>query len=806
MKTTTAIDISMGRLPSAVAVAVLLLFSATVRADITTSNRVVTTPRHVFTVDDTGLPAQLEIRAFTNDIPLAWRTAKDRPATLLRRIGRGPQLAAPVRLEAVIDKVTVAAKADAPAELQNTNRNVEATGTWQAGDLKGRLRVLYTEDGAMTGQVTFNPKGVALERLDLVVELSGPVDTAVAGNPAEAGAGKPLPVNYGSLDSKPGMLWMNGPTPLGDGGMLKGRLTHFFLGNGDRGFTWLAQAADGYALNDKEPSISVERNREGVTLWRIALVNTALRGGERTIGFTLLTHPARLRAPDRRLQQWMPWAEKPALPALEAAVRGTLSNTLVRADAGSVYEAVATRALLEGPAGGDALSASATIADRFPLGLFRYLSASHTALAAQLRPNAAALTAAGASPAPDRVALGRALLHDIGVDVSGLAGRIGAATVMRALDEFGYFNDDGQTEFLPYWRVGGILQFGEVFEGDVGFAVTAENPTARTRVSAFIRPTVVEEENRRQVIRRKTLFVLVNEGTNAVREYLYILDPGYLFAGSNRLQVEHIYSQLDFSDIAADGDWQRGRVERTLPEMVKNGATMARGTGLVKINGRITRMHMSELMDLETGGFVRMGEKEVNFAKKFYGDDGVKNGFLIYGPVYVPPRGMRLLYGAGRVELPNGVAGRVVDGRTGKPLSVPVHIFKGQLKESETPESAKKLSSRLATVQADNDGRFCWPGFVSGTILAEVDGKMYSTQPLMQIRNDGVAGFDSAGKDAEGNNLWPLITLHQQWPNNMSDAAGKWLSVRIEVGPPAAPGRSGQATPAVDGDHSQGEP
>ncbi|MBM4163338.1 MAG: hypothetical protein FJ222_02705 [Lentisphaerae bacterium] len=763
------------------------LLAATARADITLSNRVVVTPRHQFTVDDTGLPAQLEVRALTNDIPLAWRASKERPANLLRRIGRGPQLAAPVRLEAVIDTVTAGAKTDAPAELGKTDTGIEAAGTWQAGALKGRLRIRYAEDGSLTGEIAFDPKGLALERLDLVIEVSGPVDTAISGNPAEAVAGPPLPANYGSLDSKPGMLWRDGASPVGDGSLHTGRLAHFFLGNGDWGLTWLAHAADGSLIGGPAASMSVERKSEGIVIWRIALVNRPAKAGEQTIGFTLLTHPARLREPGQRLLQWQPWLDQTITPALSAADRAAFggSNLLVRAEAGSVYETAATRAVLEGIAGGAASDANATLADRFPLGLFRYLSASHTAVSAQLRPNAAALTSAGASPGSDRMALGRALLHDIGVDISGLARRMEAANVLRALDAFGYFEDDGQTEFLPYWRTEGIFQFGETFEGDAGFAVTAESPTARTKVSAFIRPTEVVVVDKKAVVRRKTLFVLVNEGTNAVRENLYVWNPNYVFGGPNRLQAEQIYSQLDFSGIAPDGDWQRNRVERTLPERVKSRT--GRATGLSISNGQVSRHHMSELMDVESGGIVRLAEGEVQFAKKFYGDMLVKNGFQLFGPVYIPPRGMRLLFGEGIVDLPHGVAGRVVDQKTGKPLSVPVHlVLNGEVNPSDTLDSLKSGKHKIATVQSDAEGYFIYPGFEKGVILAEVDGKLFSPPPQVRIRNDGtvVGREEASAAEAEGGDSRASTSLYQNWSNPNPGSAGKWVDVLIEVGSP----------------------
>jgi hypothetical protein len=766
----------------------LLLTATTARADVTVSNRVVTTFRNVITVDDTGLPAQIEIRARTNDLPLAWRAEKERPATLIKRIGRGPQLAVPMRLEAVIDKAMFVVKADAPAELVKTDKGLEAAGTWQADKLKGRLRIVYAEDGSMTGQVTYDAKGTDLERLDVVMELDGPVDTVMAGNADGWSKEKSLPPGYGTLGSKPGVLWLNGKNPEGDGKLQKGVVSHFFLGNGDRGFTWLA--GEGLVLDKDAPSMSVELSREKITQWKIALVNKFPRSGEKTANFTFLIHPARAQVAARRLTQWQPWPEIAATPALDVAARGALAgtNVLVRAEAASVCEVAATRALLEGVAGGEALDAEATLADRFPLGLFRYLSAPHTALAAQLRPNAAALTSAGASPAPDRMALGRALLHDIGVDLGGLARPMGAADVVRVLEDFGYFESDGQTEFLPYWRTEGIFQFGEDFEAeaDKGFAVTSESPTARTKVSAFIRSTGVENTRFTGTInRRKTLFVLVNEGTKAVREYLIIQNPQYLFGGPNKIQVEHIYSQLDFSYLAPDGDWNRCRVESSDPGLYSRG-TFKRGNTAGNKRGP-----MSELMDLETGGFVRMGDKETKLRGKFAGDAFLKNGWQLYGPIYVPPRGMRLLYGAGSMVMPQGIAGRVFDRKTGKPLSVPVHVFSGTFKESETP-AADKEHGLLVTVQADKDGRFRCPGISGGTVVAEVAGKMVPAQPQREMRINllGEKWESIIGcVDLQGVRYWPSFDLTRSviFGDNGFGAAGKWLDVLIEVDAPPAP-------------------
>jgi hypothetical protein len=637
---TTCKQICAFRGLTAPAFVVATLLATAAHADLTLSNRTVTASMHIYTVDDMGLPAQLEIRAAANDIPLAFRSQKaPLPAALLRRIGRGPQLAGPMRIEAVIDKATVVVKADAPATLQKTDAGVEAASTWQAGALKGRLSLMYADNGVMTGQLIYDSKGVELERLDLVLEISGSVDTAIAGNPADAVSGKPLPMNYGSIDPDPGMLWINGPTPSGDGSLQKGRLSHFFLGNGDRGFTWLTQAGDDTAITDKEPSMSVERKPDGIMIWRIALANKSPRSGERTAAFTLLTHPSRRAAPGRRYEQWQPWNETAAVSPLNAAACGTLtgSNLLVRADAGSVQETAAARALLTGAAGGEAHSIAATLADRFPIGLFRYLSGRHTALGAQVRTDAATLTTSGASPAPDRMALGRALLHDIGVDVSSLANPVEAARVVQALEEFGYFRDDGQTEFLPYWRTASLLRFGEESQAKNGFAVETEDPSARVRVSAFIRPDgILKGEGPK----RKTLFVIVNEGTNDVRGQLYVQQPTYLFGGFNKTYVHDIYARLDFSRIPGDGDWSSGRVMLTVPSWISPNTKVNLKKGM---NPAVV---VPPLMDLESGSYVRLVEHG-DPTKKYGPAYAVKEFFEVYGPVYVPARGMRLLYGSG---------------------------------------------------------------------------------------------------------------------------------------------------------------
>ncbi|MDP6359892.1 MAG: hypothetical protein QF473_32555 [Planctomycetota bacterium] len=660
MKTTETNQPRRNLATAAAAAISLLLVASVVRAEITLKGRVVSTPAHVITIGDSGLPAQIEIRLADREIPLAWRGQKNLSEAQLRRLGRGPQLAQPVRLEAVINGTKVVAKVETPAEIKQTANIVIAAANWKADAVSGSLRLGHSSEGAVTGQIAFDPGDARLSRLDLVLEFSGPVDTAIAGDLVVSKDGKPLPTAYGTLAQEPGLLWSNGDDPEGDGAAHPGMVQHFFLGNGDRGFTWLSHGTKGFVIGGEPPAMSVERTRGGNTIWRIALVNLPAKAGERTVGFTLLTHPARQKASNQRVNQWQPWPDAAPHPALEAGARGKLEGDLVRADSATVHEAAVARALLVVPAGGDSLTIKASLADSFPIGLFRYLSASHTALAAQLRLNAAPLTSVGAKRESNRIALGRALLHDIGLDIKSLSSPIESASALLALEQFGIFIDDGQTEFLPYWRTGGILRYGEPIKTGKPSALefAEENPSARTRVSAFIRPIKRPTEDQ---IRRKTLFIIVNDGDKPVRELLYLQKPKYLFNAPNRLTISTIYRHLDFSRIPADSDWGQKRVLSAEPEGDPLSTSMERSRGTA--SGMAINMPAEQLMDLETGGYVR----QLKIRERKDWDKGTKE-LEVYGPVYVPARGMRLLYGEGAFSVEALQSYQKIKARSGRAL------------------------------------------------------------------------------------------------------------------------------------------
>jgi hypothetical protein len=581
------------------------LYSGQARADLKLEGSVVKTGRHQITIDKTGLPAQIVIEPDPAELPLPLRAPGAVPGQSdLQMIGRGPQLRSPIQLQALIGGQTLTAEPAKPAQPAAAADGVACQADLRAGALRLTLKTQVGPDGSLQGEIKYGGQNVEVEKLDLVLELAGLVDTIVAGPPVGV-EGTVYPPTATEVGSGEGVVWKN---VVEDKALSKpGVLTHCFLGSGDRGFTWLTPNADGFAVDAKLPTMVVERNKEGAVTWRISLVNAPAKvKDERTVSFALLVHPAKTNAPSRRADAWKPWTGAPALPALSWAARKP-GLDLVRADLATVHEAVAARAVLEGPGGGEAVSAAATLADTFPLGLFRYLAAPHTALPVQLRTNARKLSAPGASPACDRIAIGRALLHDIGVDPAGLGQRVSTAGILQALDAFGFFADDGKMEFLPYWRSGDVVRYGEAFQkGDV-FAVTDENPTARVHVSVFLRPTA------KDATKSQALFVVVNEGDKPLREQFYILQPARCFGGQNVISAASIIRKWDFSKVPKDSDWRQ--------EVMIGSAQPDR---------ELPGVH---LRDLEDNGFVQ--------ARSFGG------GMEIYGLLYVPARSFRLVYGAG---------------------------------------------------------------------------------------------------------------------------------------------------------------
>jgi hypothetical protein len=575
-------------------------------AQLTLDGNNLDTPRLRWTLAPSGLPAQLVIKPAPSEIPRPLR-GKEIPDAELQAIGRGPQWRAPLRLVAMIGGQPLVLEPVKPAQAVLADGVVTTETQLQAGALLATLKLRYAEDGSLLADLTFGGQDLMLDQLDLVLDLAAGCDTAIAGSPLAATPEATAAISTDILPGE-GLAWRNLPDQAAGLQVNQpGVLPHFFLGTGDRGFTWLTPGGPGFAIDAKLPSMVVMRDKLAMLTWRSTIVNTPTSvKTARQVSFALLVHPAKFHAANFRQDAWLPWTGVPATPALTLAARQP-GQALLRADAATVHAAMGNRAQLVGPAGGNALLAKTTLADSFGIGLFRYLAAPHTGLTVQLRPNAASLVTAGQSSAIDHMALGRALLHDIGVDMTGLSQKRQAARVLQVLDEFGYFKDDGETEFIPYWRSGEVVRYGEPYQPGDNFEIAQANPMARALVSVFVRPAAKDAK------KLQAMMVVVNESDHPMREQFYILQPARLFGGPNKVTPAGIINTWDFSQIPPESDWRK--------------STMI-GSALSK-DDRLREVLM-DLTDVSMIHGITRAE-----------------GMEIYGLLFVPPHSLRLIYGAG---------------------------------------------------------------------------------------------------------------------------------------------------------------
>ncbi|MEO5367716.1 MAG: formylglycine-generating enzyme family protein, partial [Magnetococcus sp. WYHC-3] len=389
----------------------------------------------------------------------------------------------------------------------------------------------------------------------------------------------------------------------------------------------------------------------------------------------------------------------------------------------------------------------------------------HTALSVQLRSNGGALATPGGSLAVDNMILGRALLHDIGVEIAGLASRANAADVLNALEAFGYFKNDGQTEFLPYWRAEdfgiGLVRYGELYEAEVkaGFAVTTDNPAGRVRVSVYMRPDGTKNEPA-----RKALMVIVNESDKPVRDYLYVENPAYLFGSYNKITSDDVLAELDYSQIPDDSDWRRSASISTRPALDLKEIKVAIKFKTQKASKLSSAVAIGSLQDLLSNGYVQTTK--------------MGPGFAMYGPIHIPARGMRLLMGSGAP--PGGVLGSVwkvsQDGKRTPVAAAPVYVFAFQSDKVRVVDKMELCKVKpIATLHTAEDGTFSIPLSNHGdavTVVAEVDGKLYPDRQVLDRTKDGsIAAF------------WPLTKLEQKVPRGKNEKPDSiyWAECVIEA-------------------------
>ncbi len=566
----------------------------------------VVTGKHRFTLSESGLPAQIEIKAVDGELPLERRGKTDKSWSGLVGLGRGAILNGPVVIEATLDGNVAIAQVVKAAKPGLKGGNVVCKSSLRAGSLDVGLALAYGPDGSIEGSLTYG--GGKIESLSIVVPILGPVDVVIPGQPTAAKL-EAYPASRFTIGQGEGLVWGNAAKDAKRIGVqaIPGVLTHLYVGSGDRGFTWLCETGDGWSIDSEISTMTLERDDVGQLTWRIMIVNRPTElSKQKRVKFAILVHPVSSKMMGHRKTAWLEW------PDDSSATGGTVTLKewtqakaipVLRADRGTVMERFSDLTVLTGPAGGDALSAKTDHIGTYPMALMRYLAGAHTGNTVMMRSNAAQLSHAGANPSTDRVLLGRALLLDLGLDVSSVAHRTEAARILSALQKFGYFKSDGKTEVIPFWRSQRVARFGQPWIPGSSFSADVENPLEKVYVTVYRRPIVGQEGY------YQALMVIANESEKAVRDTLYVMDPPGLFGGPNMLQESDVVGQHDFTHLPERSDWG------------KPGATF---TGI----GHVV------LEDLDDKGHVPLFSK----------NDGMES----YGPtVFVRPHDFRILYGKG---------------------------------------------------------------------------------------------------------------------------------------------------------------
>jgi hypothetical protein len=600
--------------------------------------RTAQTLKHRFTVDETALPAQIVIKPDPRDLPLELRAENAEVGDAdLEAVGRGKQLRAPLRLVAQAAGKTLVAKATQAAEVpRQGDAGVTFAARLKAGPLPVDVTCTYACDGAMVIELSSPGHNAPLDALELVMDMAGTVDLACAGLGADF---RPDGVDRRRLDvalsGEEGVVWDSAADQLAAKDAF---CKYLYFGSGDRGFTWLCDTADGWQIDPKQPVVTLERDDQGRVAFRAKIVNRPVKRVNRfAVRFALLTHPSRAKPKGFRRTQWLDWPSAKALAAgtpkgykpatIDGAGQTTLAareqliqlaralaaaekpnRILLHARTASALASCGRFLELSGPAGGNILSRSQDSAALYPASLFRYLAGTGKALAARVRSNLDRVLPPGDLTGPGRGLLGRALAHDIGVDLGGLDQPEFFRRVVTIMHEFGLFADDGLTEVIPYWRSRGIVRYGEAFDTDDPFELTVQDPYARVHVTAFRRP-IPDSRGRRRGY--KVMFVVLNETDKAVRERLFLLDPKRLLGrrGQNRITGREVVAGYDY-----------GPMKALVPGYCDWGQKIL-----------MQQAGYRALKDLENDGLV-----EVNSAKGRRGE--------IYGPLFVLPHDFRILY------------------------------------------------------------------------------------------------------------------------------------------------------------------
>ena len=263
------------------------------------------TLKHKFAIAPSGLPASIYVKPDPRELPLERRGAKaEITDEELQAFGRGPQLRAPMRLEAVVDGARVSAEVVQPAKLvRQWKSEFEYASKLKVGPLEVDLRVRYDCDGSIhVGLDYAAAKPARLERFELVTDAAGIVNMALS---AIHGGGMQGGDKYQlNLPQREGVVWDGTDIDMAE--LYYSRFVPWFwFGSGDHGFSWYCDSDRGWVLDREGATMTLEQNKTGEITWRVMFVNhAAMVEGKRSTAFAILTHPAKPKPKDFRKLAW----------------------------------------------------------------------------------------------------------------------------------------------------------------------------------------------------------------------------------------------------------------------------------------------------------------------------------------------------------------------------------------------------------------------------------------------------------------------------------------------------------------------
>jgi hypothetical protein len=206
-------------------------------------------------------------------------------------------LAKPIRLDASIGGKNAAWKTEESFKVTKSEPGVvETVAKGKLGELPVTIETRTEYDGLTKVTLSLRPSGKTdLQSMDLVIPMAEPVDTTIIN-----GCGGRNPDFFGELPKGEGVLWQaykNLPNTAG----IKGKyISLCYLGNGERGLSYICWSDQGWILDDSKDTAEIRRVN-GVVELVLHLANTPRTiDAPRQIQFALQATPVKPMTPGYR--------------------------------------------------------------------------------------------------------------------------------------------------------------------------------------------------------------------------------------------------------------------------------------------------------------------------------------------------------------------------------------------------------------------------------------------------------------------------------------------------------------------------